>query len=49
MVLDVYVCWQNHDFAVKDGQEPTFCPFCGTTDMEFSHESKDLEGGEEDD
>jgi rubrerythrin len=43
-MLDVYICRSNHEFAVKDGQEPHFCPFCGDLEIEFSHEVKDLEG-----
>ncbi|MFF2449329.1 hypothetical protein ACFVSW_20005 [Neobacillus sp. NPDC058068] len=37
-MLDVYVCVGEHEFAVKDGQEPTLCPFCGIKEIEFSHE-----------
>lgn len=36
-MLDVYVCSNNHDFAVKSDQEPEYCPFCGTQEIDFSH------------
>lgn len=42
-MLDVYVCCEDHEFAVKDGQEPNFCPFCGTAEIGFSHEVDWLE------
>lgn len=38
MILDVYICPDDHEFAVKDGEEPSLCPFCGSTDVDFSHE-----------
>lgn len=38
-MLDVYICFKNHEFAVKDGQEPNCCPFCGSRYIEFSHEA----------
>lgn len=37
MNLDVYVCQDGHEFAVKDGEVPEVCPFCGTAEIEFSH------------
>ncbi|QIW89343.1 hypothetical protein Gp_69 [Bacillus phage vB_Bacillus_1020A] len=37
MNLDVYVCPKDHGFAVKDGEEPVLCPFCGTKEIEYSH------------
>jgi rubrerythrin len=43
-MLDVYVCKYEHEFAVKDGEEPSWCPLCGTDMIEFSHEVIDLEG-----
>lgn len=41
MTLDVYVCEKDHEFAVKDGEDPSLCPFCGTDEIEFSHEVND--------
>ncbi|GEM_PF-3687998 len=38
MMLDVYVCDSNHEFAVKDGEAPVCCPFCKTYEIGFSHE-----------
>lgn len=43
-MLDVYACPKNHEFAVKDGQEPNGCPFCGRMDISFSHKVRDLSG-----
>lgn len=37
-MLDVYICENDHDFAVKNGQEPMCCPFCETYEIGFSHE-----------
>lgn len=41
MTLDVYACNCDEEFAVKDGKEPTCCPFCGDKEIEWSHEAKD--------
>ncbi len=40
MMLDVYICGHDdcHEFAVKSGQDPFYCPFCGSESIEFSHE-----------
>jgi rubrerythrin len=37
-MIDVYTCHCSEEFAVKDGKEPTYCPFCGSPYIEFSHE-----------
>ena len=42
MTLDVYVCEGNHEWAVKDGEEPNCCPFCYSPEFEHSHEVKDV-------
>lgn len=40
-MLDVYVCGCGEEFSVKDGKEPLVCCFCGSPDIEFSHEVKE--------
>lgn len=42
-MLDVYTCSCGDEFAVKEAKEPTYCPMCGSQDIEFSHEYRTLE------
>lgn len=32
-MLDVYYCDCNEEFAVKEGKEPKYCPFCGNIEI----------------
>ncbi|MEK6452583.1 hypothetical protein NSQ14_11965 [Caldifermentibacillus hisashii] len=43
MKLDVYVCCDDHEFAVRENEEPSWCPLCSTDKIEFSHEVDLLE------
>lgn len=36
LTLDVYICIGNHEFAVKEDEEPDVCPFCQEA-TEWSH------------
>ncbi|CAM4019033.1 hypothetical protein [Mesobacillus zeae] len=38
MMLDVYYCACDEEFAVKEGYVPKYCPFCGNEDLAWSHE-----------
>lgn len=36
MNFAVYVCNNDHEFAVEEFEEPTTCPICGQVEFEFS-------------
>ena len=38
MKFAVYVCRNDHDFAVLEHEEPIKCPICGQEEFEFSYE-----------
>lgn len=40
MNLSVYVCSNDHDFAVKENADPIACPICGQVEFEFNHDLK---------
>lgn len=41
MNFAVYVCNNNHEFAVKENEDPIACPICGQVEFEFSHSIED--------